>query len=176
MKRKDNYPTLPHIIFGLLEEGGFFVTLPFKGISLNQYRRMHHGQIKKEKSLYKSILDVILISSIKKNFIGEFNEEGVKLNSSLFKNEIEIEWILNFKEKNTRDVSNYTQKIVLDAIVKTNIIEDDNSKYVLSDKTVFGTKQIDSITCILMGEIENHKFLKYLPKIKYEYLKKSLED
>lgn len=174
MIRGREYPILPHISYGIIGDGGFYITLPFKGISLNQYKKLHHGKIKSLRGQYKSIIDLIMVASLKKNYIKEFNENGVKLGGSLFDNKIEIVWVLTFLDTNTRDVSNYTQKIMLDTVVSVGLLEDDNSKFVISDKTMFGSKKVDSVTCLMIGKLHKQKFLNAVPEVKisdiFDYL------
>jgi len=161
-----DFPILPHIAYGTIENMGFYITLPFRGISLNQYKKLHHGRVKSLRSQYKSIIDLIMVASLKKNYIKDFNENGLILNGPLFDGSIDITWVLTFLLSNTRDVSNYTQKTVLDSIVSVGIIEDDNEKFVFSDKTIFGHKKVDSITCIMTGKLYKQKFLVSVPDVK----------
>lgn len=149
-----------NIDVGLLNKNnkccGIYIILPCKPISLNEYAKMHWAVIKKIKGEYKSMLDLIILQYI--NTVCLFGEFGLKTNG-IFCGRINIEWILSFKSVNTRDPANYTQKILLDAIVMTGIITDDSQKYVISDKTFISneTKE-ESIICIMLGDI-NTKIL-----------------
>ena len=155
MKKFDNYPVLPHISYGrILDRNGFYFSIPFKGVSLNEYKTMHFGKISRIKGQYKSILDVVCADCIDNSYFifDNFDGDGLRVSQNLFGTQIDIEWVLNFEKTNNRDTANYTQKILLDAIVKTGIIPDDREKFVKSDKTFFGANQFDMVTCIMQAD------------------------
>lgn len=162
MIRNDKEVKLPVMSCGLIKEGGVYFMLPLLGVSLNTFKKMHHGQVKHKIGVYKSILDIMFLYMIKNNYIKEFNKDGIIVQGKFFSSKIDVEWILTFDSTNMRDVSNYTQKTLLDAVVRSGIIEDDNSKFVKSDKTSFGNKKINSITCLLLGEIIKERFYKHI--------------
>lgn len=155
MKKKDNYEPVPDICCGLLLEGGIFFTLPFLGISLNEYKKMHFGRVAKLKNFYKSMIDVVITMMVNKDKIGGINENGLFLKKGMFTGQVDVEWLLTFKVKNQRDTANYTQKIFLDAIVWSGIIEDDREKFVCSDKVFFGTTKENTVTCIIRSKKED---------------------
>jgi hypothetical protein len=164
--RNDKYPVLPFIGYGLVKDKGFFVALPFRAMSLNEYKRMHFGKVATEKAKYKAIIDVILASCLKKTYIKSFNEEGISLSKSIFIDKIELEWYLNFLHHRERDSSNYTQKVMLDAIVSTGMITDDSIRYIVSDKaTVIGTTIFDMITLVMVGKVNEQMFKSTTVKI-----------
>ncbi len=168
----NEYPILPHISYGIVDEGeGFYISLPFKGISINQFRRMHHGNIKQLKGQYKSIIDVIIIASFKKNYVSNFNDWGLSLSRELFSDKIEIEWYITFIDvKKKHDVGNYNQKILLDSIVLTNIIKDDDEDHIFKESVRFGLKGYDSITCLMKGKIHKPMLLKSVKSVLYNSL------
>lgn len=169
-KKKEEYPVLPHIAYGLLKEGGFYLSLPFRGISLNEYKKFHHGQVSKLRGNYKSVIDVILISCIKKTYIGEVDENGLRLIRPIFNSIVDVEWLLTWRNYNHHDPSNYTQKIFLDAIVDAGLIEDDSELYVDRDITHFGKVFYDSITCMLLGDVYKVMFKNIIHEISYDKL------
>lgn len=166
---------IPAIGFALLLEGGFFISLPFKPISLNEFKKMHHGRIKKDRDFYKSILDVVLVTCIKKNYMKDFDENGLHLSRSIFNERIYVQWILNFDINLKRDTGNYVQKTLMDAIVDTGIIEDDNSQFIRADSVMFGDGKQNSITCTMIGEVHRPMFKNSISIIKYDNLLKGLE-
>lgn len=169
-KKIETYPMLPHIAYGLIEEGGFFISLPFRGISLNEYKKLHFGAVSKLRGNYKSIIDVILIACIKKTYIKPVDDNGLKLSRSLFDSMVDVEWLLTWANHNHHDTSNYTQKIFLDAVVDAGIIVDDNEQYVDRDITHFGNVYYDSITCILIGQAYKAMFNSTITSISYDHL------
>lgn len=171
-----DYPVLPHIAYGKIDQNkGFFYTIPFRGISINTYRKLHHGAIKKHREQYKAIFDVVNIASFKKNYFNQFDENGAHLSKPLFTEPIEVEWYLNFlNTQDVHDVGNYTQKIVLDAIVDTGILKDDSEEYVVKESVRFGVKGFDSITCFMKGKIQNQMLLKVIKNTTYKALLKSV--
>jgi len=175
MSNEVKYPILPFISYGTIEEGGFYFTLPFRGVSLNQHKQFHHGRVKSLRGQYKSIIDLVVVASMKNIYIRQFDENGLILTKPVFDSPIDLVWILTFMAKNTRDVSNYTQKILLDSIVEIGMIEDDNSNFVNSDKTMFGSTKVDSITCLMLGNLHSHKFVKAVPHTKLDKIYKFLE-
>ena len=174
-KRITKYPVLPHIAYGLLEDGGFYISLPFKGISLNEYRKFHSGKIKNLRGQYKSILDLIVVTCFKKTYIKIFGEDGIKISTPLFKDKVTVDWILTWQNSNKHDPSNYTQKILLDAIVDVGIIQDDNEDFVINDNVVFGEIWYDSITCVLKGSIKEQMIKKSTKKISSNKLLEAVE-
>lgn len=164
--KKTNYPELPFISIGILPKNkGIYITLPFPPISINEYKKMHFGLIKKTKQRYKAILDVMAITYYRKDAIECFDMDGIYI-KSLFETPIHIEWILNHKLNRKRDTGNYTQKILLDAMVWIGLIKDDNEEYVLSDKVYFGHNGKDSITCLLLGDVFVARIKGDIPKVK----------
>lgn len=175
---KKKYPIMPFISYGVVDDDkGLYISMPFKPISLNEYRRLHHGRIKKEVEAYKAVLDIIMVTVFKKNYIHtDVTEDGLLLTESFFKDKIDVQWILTFNTDLIRDPSNYTQKIMLDAIVKTGMIVDDSEQYVNSDHTSFGCKGFDSVTCVMLGAIKKHMVkTSYMNDIKHSNLLKNLE-
>ena len=173
---KIKYPILPYIAYGKIDRNkGFFYTVPFRGISINTYRKMHHGAIKKYREQYKAIFDVINIASFKRNYFDKFNEDGLHLKKPLFLDIIEIEWYLTFlNEQEIHDIGNYTQKIMLDSIVDTGMIKDDSEKYIVKESIKFGIKGFDSITCYMKGIINQQMLLKSVKNTTYKALLKSV--
>lgn len=169
-RKKEEYPVLPHIAYGLLKEGGFYLSLPFRGVSLNEYKRMHFGQIFKLRGNYKSIIDIIIMACIKKTYIKKLDEMGLKLSRSLFNGNVDVEWILTWNNYNYHDPGNYTQKIFLDAVVDAGLIVDDSELYVDKDITHFGTVLYDSITCIMIGNVYRTMFNNTIHEISYDRL------
>lgn len=170
-EKNENYPVLPHIAYGLCEDvKGFYIMLPIKPISLNQYRGMHHGAIKKEKEHVKAIVDVILISCINGNFIKDFNADGLFLTKPLVDN-CTVTWYLSFLNQNEkRDTDNYVQKIFMDAVVWSGIIKDDNEDYISRTSIEFAKKKVDSACLFMQGDVNEHMFLKSMNRIKYRQL------
>jgi len=178
MKRKTNYPALPFIDYGLIsDKNGVYFSIPMKGTSLNEYKKMHFSTIAQLKGRYKSILDVILVDMIKHNYFDfvDFGIEGIKMKRSLFNTQVTIEWILNFITPNTRDVANFTQKVLLDAMVATGLLPDDNSKYVKSDKVFFGDKSVDMITCVIQSDGIVKEMLSDVKERTYESILQGLD-
>lgn len=172
------YPILPFISYGTIDEtNGVYFTMPFKPISLNDYKTLHHHRIKKEIESYKAIIDIILVAVTKKNYIKqEVMEDGLSIKESLFFGKIDIKWILTFKNNIARDPSNYTQKMMLDAITRSGVLVDDSEKYVMSDHTMFGCKQFESITCVMLGPIKAHMLKSsYIKDLKYKDLLLNME-
>jgi hypothetical protein len=155
----------------------YFITMPFKPISLNDYKTLHFGRIKKEIESYKSIIDIVMITVIKKIYLSnEVTEDGLQLKDSLFDDKIDIKWILTFKNNIARDPSNYTQKMMLDALTRAGVLVDDSERYVYSDHTMFGCKQFESITCVMLGPIKTRMIkMVSMPDIKYKDLLLNLE-
>lgn len=158
MTKKIKYPVLPHIAYGLVDDIGFYVSVPFRGISLNEYKKMHHGKISALRGQYKSIVDLIIIACIKRNYIKWIDDNGIVLLRSLFSSKVTVDWVLTWANHNSHDPSNYTQKILLDAIVDTGILEDDSCDYVKNDNVMFGDCWYDSITCIIKGTLNKQMF------------------
>lgn len=155
MQKRTDYPPLPFIEYGeVLDKNGFYITLPFKGISLNDYKKMHFTKIARLKGQYKSVIDVVCANSVDQKYFKfeNFDGNGLRLSKSVFNTQVDVEWILTFLKTNQRDPANYTQKILLDAIVSAGLLTDDKEKFVKSDKVMFGDKMVDSITCIIQSD------------------------
>ncbi len=154
MKKKPIVNQPLNMIFGTIDNngiGGIYFILPCDPVSLNDYRKMHFGEISKLKGEYKSMLDVLFYPLIKDN-IKSFDDTGLHV-KPIFDGRVEIEWIVNHKLSRQRDPSNYTQKILLDAIVMLGIIKDDSSQFVISDRTMIGNSGDNSIICIIWGNL-----------------------
>lgn len=178
MKKRDDYPVLPHISYGMItDRNGFYVSIPFKGISLNDYRQMHFGKISRIKGQYKSMLDVMCAECIDHKYIkfDNFDGDGLRISKNLFNTQVDIEWVLNFSTVNNRDTANYTQKVLLDAIVKTAILPDDREKFVRSDKTFFGAGKYDMITCIIQSNDMDKTMIKGGRHVTYADIMERLE-
>jgi len=170
-EKNENYPVLPHIAYGLCEDvKGLYILLPLPPISLNQYRQMHHGAIKKEKEHCKAIIDVILISCINGGFIRDFTKDGLFLTKPVI-DKCEATWHLSFlNQSEKRDTDNYVQKIFMDALVWSGVLADDNETIVTKTSVEFAYKKVNSCCLFLQGDVHEHMFLKSMPRIKYRKL------
>ena len=171
-----DYPVLPFIAYGRVDrDKGFFITLPFKPISLNEYKKMHFGRVRQLRGQYKSVLDIIGIASFIKTYFDKFDEDGLHLKKPLFDGKIDIEWFITFLNKEeVHDPSNYTQKIMLDAITDIGMIIDDSELFINKDSVQFGLKGYDSITCFMKGKINKQMLLKSVKNTTYETMLKSV--
>ncbi len=176
-KKNDNYPVLPHIAYGLCEDvKGLYILLPIPPISLNTYKKMHWGAVKKEKENVKAIIDVVLISCINQSYIKSFTKEGLTLKQAVI-DQCEVTWFLTFlNNSGQHDTDNYVQKIFMDAIVMSGVLTDDNEKYVTRTTVEFKKKKVNSACIFLKGDVHEHMFLNSMKKIKYQSLIDFLDD
>lgn len=177
IKKNDNYPVLPHIAYGLCEDvKGLYILLPIAPISLNVYKKMHFGAVKKEKEHAKAIVDVILASCINKNFIKEFTKNGLLLSQSVI-NKCEVTWFLTFLNRGEhRDTDNYVQKIFMDAVVSSGIIKNDDERYITRTTVEFKKKKVNSATLFLKGDVNEDMFMDSMRRVKYQTLMEFLDD
>jgi hypothetical protein len=153
---------------GLIEEGGIYFTLPVPGISINKYKRMYPRDIAKYKADYIALVSATIVNYLKREDIESISGDGLRLKKPLLRGRVRLEWVLTFRTKTIRDIPNYNQKILLDAIVDIGIIEDDNEKFLITEKTMFGHRKFDSITCIFLGEVRRRDFMTQISIIKHE--------
>ncbi len=125
-------------------------------LSLNEYKKMHFSRIAKTKQSYRSVLDVILVSLGSKLGFGKpmysLDEHGMKLIMPMFVT-AKIAWGIGFKVERSRDLGNYTQKILQDAMVDANFFEDDNYKVIHEDRVFFMDEKKDQIKVFVEGEV-----------------------
>jgi hypothetical protein len=146
-------------------DNGFYFSFPLKGISLNKYRKMHFGEIKKLRKSYVNFLELILDKCIKKEFL-KFNdkESRIELKSPLFFSKINVDWVLSFRKKIVHDPSNYSQKILMDAINDVGIVKDDSDDYISKDSTQICNVGVDQIECYLYSDFSAQLKLKMFKK------------
>jgi Holliday junction resolvase RusA-like endonuclease len=112
--------------------------LPFVARSLNQWTRQHRFKAAREKKRIGAITRACLLS------------QGARL----FHGPVEIEFLLVFRTNRNRDIDNYGQKFVTDAL-KGVIIEDDNSNIVRDVRIRFAVEPgCEERTEITVREVE----------------------
>ena len=124
--KKDNYSELPEVKYGFLsQQNGIFIDLPVKAISVNDWKKMHWRTVANLRARYKAIIDVVVLDLVD-NGILRMADVGLVVPNQIFVNTLKVCWILSFNQKRSRDCGNYVQKILMDAIVDTGIIKDNN--------------------------------------------------
>jgi Holliday junction resolvase RusA-like endonuclease len=169
--KNDKYPILPHIAYGLCEDvEGLYFLLPITPISLNTYKKMHWGAVKKEKEHVKAIIDVILASCIKREYIKSFTKDGLSLSKPLI-DKCTATWFLTFLNHGVnRDTDNFVQKIFMDALVMSGVLFDDNEKYVTSTTVEFKKRNVNTACIFFNGKVNKEMFLESVKVVKYESL------
>lgn len=122
-------------------------------LSLNEYKKMHFSRISKTKQSYRSVLDVILMSLNLSKSSYAMDEHGIRLVVPLFIS-ARVAWGIGFKVERSRDLGNYTQKILQDALVSANFFKDDNYKVIHEDKVFFMEEKKDQIKVFIEGEVD----------------------
>lgn len=154
------------IIGRIKNPDGLYFKLPCKPISINEYKKMHWAVVKKIKGEYKSMIDMLIVDAINCKY--KIGPDGIFIDDRLFPNKVDVEWVLSFGKVNQRDPSNYTQKILLDAVVMSGLLVDDSSKYVNSDKTILSPNKEECIWCILKGKINKEMVMSDIKITKYQ--------
>lgn len=137
------------------------VVFMFEGlipVSLNVYRHLLPPQVKRARRDYGTLIGSVVIASFNKEYYGldEFGS-GVAIDCvmPLFPGTYDLQWVLGFQTALLRDIPNYSQKIMLDAIVDVGLVKDDNHNYLKSEKVRFSQVYGSSfIACALGGEYD----------------------
>jgi len=159
-----------HIKTGVMRRGGEIVgvwfALPIKPVSINEYVKLHYSEIAKYRRRYKSILDVCVCSLFNHNNF-RITDTGVVFDKPVF-DKVELSWVLSFSLKRLRDISNYVQKVLLDALVDTGIVEDDNHLIVVKDTTQININKepLDSIMLYMIGDFDHRRLQQAILKQK----------
>jgi len=132
MKKKTDYSKVLPSLVEVLPDRIVFV-YDGLGISLNHYKKMHYSQIKKYRLRYKAITDMLLLTIVKPDNY-RVVDGGIELVQPLF-DSCSVRTTLSFSLKRFRDVENYIQKVLIDGITDTNLLEDDNYT-ILKESTV----------------------------------------
>lgn len=157
-----------HIKAGVVRRKGAIVgvwfMLPIKPMSINEYTKLHFSEIAKYRRRYKSILDVCLCSLFShSNF--HIVDNGIRFDKPMF-DKVELSWVLSFNLPRLRDISNYVQKVMLDALVDTGIVKDDNHLVVVKDTTQININKepLDSILLYMLGEFDQSRMQPFINK------------
>ncbi len=147
-----------HIKTGVVRKGndifGVWFMLPVKPMSINEYTKLHFSEIAKYRRRYKSIFDVCMCSLFNHNNF-RIVDTGVVFDKPVF-DKVELSWVLSFNLPRLRDISNYVQKVMLDALVDTGIVKDDNHLVVIKDTTQINVNKesLDSILLYMFGDFD----------------------
>lgn len=133
---------------------GIWFLLPVKPVSINEYTKFHFSQIAKYRKRYKSILDVGVSSLFKHENFG-IDGDGIHFKEQVFQ-KVELSWVLTFSLHRLRDISNYIQKILLDALTDTGIVKDDNYTIVTKDSVMISPEKAeDAVLLYMVGEFDH---------------------
>lgn len=162
---------LPFVKFGNVEGKGLLISLPFRPLSMNTYARMHWSKKKDLKENYRSIMSGSLFEKVITSYLLIEIKDGygkIDFRDPLFVGLAAPTWYLSFLNNRPRDYENYSQKLMMDAIVSLNIIQDDNSKYLSAPEIKFLDKIEDRITLFLRGEMRDAAFNKKYSEVSRE--------
>lgn len=134
------------------KDGVFIKISDMRGVSLNDYKAMHYSKIARMKQNYRSVLDVALTQLLFDKSRYEMTEDGLVLKVPLFSS-AKIWWGLGFNEERARDLGNYTQKILQDAMVGAKFFQDDNYKIVYEDSVFFMGNKRNCVSVFVLGAI-----------------------
>lgn len=87
--------------------------------SLNVLLRQHWTKFQKEQEVF----DILVHKEYKERY-GRLNFKGKR---------VKVSYTLFFKDRQRRDYSNYSQKMIDDSLVRAGIIDDDNSEVIVEE-------------------------------------------
>ena len=110
------------------------ITIPYLPPSLNKWSRMHWAEASNIKKQWEH--DIYYL----------FNQQRFDNREILPLTKAKVRIKLYFKDKRIRDKDNYTPKFILDGLVKTGILADDNADVIGQTEIIFGFDKTDPRT------------------------------